>query len=400
MYVRDEEKIDELLIKYVDEIFKGNASQNEIKIKMLDFLSYLNKRNIQLSANLVEGLCRESTNFSNAIDEYFTAAANGGKQGVEKGFITIHRGFKKFCYEEKDDARIVPIVKYRSPSKRISEQEMLSLLKRYRNDDKQALKELIMSNVGLITLVCKKNRAIQRLIAENNIDTADVFQEGVIGLMSAFKKYDETSGYKFSTYAYSVLETEMFRSLNKSANQIKIPEPLRIESYIVEDYIKAFYEKYETYPKVGEISAGTGICEKDIKRIITSTITARIDDPLDSVEQEYGFEDDTLKEMSNEVLLGNLGKVLTDGERDFIYSRMGVEEEPRTLTDIAKSLKVSPQRASEKEKMILRKIKAMPYIEEFSYLCEKPSEFVEDVASFKKKSYKERKKELLKFRSK
>ena len=267
MYVRDEEKIDELLIKYVDEIFKGNASQNEIKIKMLDFLSYLNKRNIQLSANLVEGLCRESTNFSNAIDEYFTAAANGGKQGVEKGFITIHRGFKKFCYEEKDDARIVPIVKYRSPSKRISEQEMLSLLKRYRNDDKQALKELIMSNVGLITLVCKKNRAIQRLIAENNIDTADVFQEGVIGLMSAFKKYDETSGYKFSTYAYSVLETEMFRSLNKSANQIKIPEPLRIESYIVEDYIKDFYEKYETYPKVGEISAGTGICEKDIKRI-------------------------------------------------------------------------------------------------------------------------------------
>ena len=110
MYVRDEEKIDELLIKYVDEIFKGNASQNGIKIKMLDFLSYLNKRNIQLSANLVEGLCRESTNFSNAIDEYFTAAANGGKQGVEKGFITIHRGFKKFCYEEKDDARIVPIV--------------------------------------------------------------------------------------------------------------------------------------------------------------------------------------------------------------------------------------------------------------------------------------------------
>ena len=400
MYVRDEEKIDELLIKYVDEIFKGNASQNEIKIKMLDFLSYLNKRNIQLSANLVEGLCRESTNFSNAIDEYFTAAANGGKQGVEKGFITIHRGFKKFCYEEKDDARIVPIVKYRSPSKRISEQEMLSLLKRYRNDDKQALKELIMSNVGLITLVCKKNRAIQRLIAENNIDTADVFQEGVIGLMSAFKKYDETSGYKFSTYAYSVLETEMFRSLNKSANQIKIPEPLRIESYIVEDYIKAFYEKYETYPKVREISTGTGICEKDIKRIITSTITDRIDDPLNSVEQEYGFEDDMLKKMRNEALLGNLGKVLTDGERDFIYSRMGVEEEPRTLTDIAKSLKVSPQRASEKEKMILRKIKAMPYIEEFSYLCERPSEFLEDVASFKKKSYKERKKELLKFRSK
>lgn len=277
---------------------------------------------------------------------------------------------------------------------------MLSLLKRYRNDDKQALKELIMSNVGLITLVCKKNRAIQRLIAENNIDTADVFQEGVIGLMSAFKKYDETSGYKFSTYAYSVLETEMFRSLNKSANQIKIPEPLRIESYIVEDYIKDFYEKYETYPKVGEISAGTGICEKDIKRIITSTITARIDDPLNSVEKEYCFEDDTLKKMSNEALLKNLSKVLTDGERDFIYSRMGVEEEPRTLTDIAKSLKVSPQRASEKEKMILRKIKAMPYIEEFSYLCERPSEFVENVASFKKKSYKERKKELLKFRSK
>ena len=400
MYVRDEEKIDELLIKHVDELFKGKASQDEIKIKILDFLSYLNERNIQLSANLVEGLCRESTNFSNAIDEYFTEVANSGKQGVEKGFITIHRGFKKFCYEEKDDARIVPIVKYRSPSKRISEQEMLSLLKRYRNDDKQALKELIMSNVGLITLVCKKNRAIQRLIAENNIDTADVFQEGVIGLMSAFKKYDETSGYKFSTYAYSVLETEMFRSLNKSANQIKIPEPLRIESYIVEDYIKDFYEKYETYPKVGEISVGTGICEKDIKRIITSTITARIDDPLDSVEQEYGFEDDMLKKMSNEALLGNLGKVLTDGERDFIYSRMGVEEEPRTLTDIAKSLKVSPQRASEKEKMILRKIKAMPYIEEFSYLCERPSEFLEDVASFKKKSYKERKKELLKFRSK
>ena len=43
-----------------------------------------------------------------------------------------------------------------------------------------------------------------------------------------------------------------------------------------------------------------------------------------------------------------------------------------------------------KEKMILRKIKAMPYIEEFSYLCERPSEFVENVASFKKKSYCDR----------
>lgn len=400
MYVKDEGKIDELLIEYVDEAFKNVTSQEELKRKIFSFISYVKENNILLSANLVEGLCRESSIFSNAIDTYFTDVVKEGKQGVEKGIKTIHRGLKKFCYEEKDDARLKPILNYKNSKRKLSAQEMISLLERYRNNDEQAKEELILDNIGLITLVCKKSKLLRRLIAENDIDMADVFQEGIICLMSALNKYDENSGYKFSTYAYSLLETEIFRALNKNATQIKIPEVLRKESYIVKDYIKNYYENNETYPSLKEISTKTGISEKNIKRIIVSTMTDRLDDCFDEKEQVYTFEDDMLKEMSNESLLEILDQTLTHDERDLIYSRMGVEESPRKLSYIAKSLNVTPQRVSMKEKTVLRKIKAMPYIEEFSYLCERPSEFIEDVNSFKKKSHEERKKELLKFRSK
>ena len=119
----------------------------------------------------------------------------------------------------------------------LSNDEMLELFKRYRNNDTNAKEELINGNLKLVLSILKKytNRC-------ENMD--DLFQVGCVGLIKAIDNFDLEHEVRFSTYAVPMILGEVKRYLRDNST-------LRISRSIKDTAYKALKLKEELTNKLG-----------------------------------------------------------------------------------------------------------------------------------------------------
>ncbi|WP_460292818.1 sigma-70 family RNA polymerase sigma factor [Clostridium tertium] len=127
----------------------------------------------------------------------------------------------------------------------MSNEELVQL---YQNGDNKALDELIENNTGMIKKIANKYNGINR-----ELEFDDLFQNGVLGLMAAAKKYkfDIEKKAKFITYAVFYIDRYMYRSVNgcsskdignnklyNSCTSLNIPIGEEGETRELEDFIE------------------------------------------------------------------------------------------------------------------------------------------------------------------
>ena len=71
------------------------------------------------------------------------------------------------------------------------------------NGDTQVLSDLVRQHIPLVQALCRRFSFCE-----------DAFQQGCIGLVCAIRKFQEDSGYQFSTYAVPVILGEMRRAFS------------------------------------------------------------------------------------------------------------------------------------------------------------------------------------------
>jgi DNA-directed RNA polymerase sigma subunit (sigma70/sigma32) len=76
----------------------------------------------------------------------------------------------------------------------ISTQEEVMLARKIREGDQQALERLTKTNLHFVVSVAKQYQ-------NQGLTLGDLINEGNIGLIVAAKRYDETKGFKFISYA-------------------------------------------------------------------------------------------------------------------------------------------------------------------------------------------------------
>lgn len=79
-------------------------------------------------------------------------------------------------------------------------------------------------------IVAKKSASFNSLIG---LDKDDLYQEGMIGLLSAVYSYDKNRGSSFTTYADLVISRKMYSALRSAGNQKNIP----LHSYVTLDEV-------------------------------------------------------------------------------------------------------------------------------------------------------------------
>ena len=79
------------------------------------------------------------------------------------------------------------------------------------------------SNMMLVYAVFNRHFYMHREYEE------DLIQEGMIGLLKAIEKFDESRGAKFSTYAYTVIRNEMRQYIRRMK---RYPEPVSLDEPI------------------------------------------------------------------------------------------------------------------------------------------------------------------------
>lgn len=118
--------------------------------------------------------------------------------------------------------------------------------------DKKEREKLIIKYVPLVKNIV--GRIAMRL--PDHVDKDDLISVGIIGLMSALEKFDETKKVKFSTYAQFRIRGAV---LDELRSRDDAPRSVRSKETMLKDALEVLSKKFERHPADEEISNYLGI---------------------------------------------------------------------------------------------------------------------------------------------
>ena len=208
---------------------------------------------------------------------------------------------------------------------------------------------MIEENIGLVHSIAKR-------FTGRGVDYEDLFQSGCIGLIKAVDHFDESKGFKFSTYAVPVIMGEI-RRLFRDGGAIKVSRSLKEKSVRAQVLKERFAKKELREPTVGELSQMLG-CDINETAEILNVINPMLS--LNSFgedgDENMDIPVDEQDEMFDRLSLSQVMETLSSREKELIDYRYF---KGQTQSVTAKALGVSQVQVSRKEKEILKKLRRL-----------------------------------------
>ena len=185
----------------------------------------------------------------------------------------------------------------------------------------------------------------------------DLYQVGIIGLIEAYNKFDDSYNVKFSTYAYKYILGEM-KKLVREDKGIKVSRNLTKLNYQIEKAKIILYQKLYREPNVYELSEFLEIDEQEIieaQKVIN--ILQSIDEPVNNEGKEMTLHDmvsDNSMDLDTLIALKEELNNLTPFEKEIINKRY---MEDLSQSEVANLLGLTQVKVSREEAKIKKKIK-------------------------------------------
>ena len=211
--------------------------------------------------------------------------------------------------------------------------------------------------IGIENIIEKNEYLVYSIINKYcyYFDKDDLYQVGMIGLINAYKNFDDSKNTKFSSYAYFYILGEVKKYIRES-NFLKISkEFVKLNASIVKarEYLT---QKLGYIPSDNDISL---FLEIDIKQIEEAELANNLITSLDKEDEEdadiynfYGYEEKSYKE---ELLdLKDAISNLSEFDRKIIEKRYN---EGLTQSEISKQMGINQVKVSRAEKDILVRLR-------------------------------------------
>lgn len=129
----------------------------------------------------------------------------------------------------------------------LSADDEAELARRIRQGDQEALDKLTRSNLRFVVSVAKQYQ-------NQGLSLSDLINEGNVGLMKAAKRFDETRGFKFISYAVWWIRQSILQAIVEYSRIVRLPLN-KVGSYnkVNEAYL-SFVQEFEREPTHEELA--------------------------------------------------------------------------------------------------------------------------------------------------
>lgn len=204
--------------------------------------------------------------------------------------------------------------------------------------------ELIKQNLGLVHSCAKK-------FIGRGIDYDDLYSTGCVGLIKAIDNFDETLGYKLSTYAVPVILGEIKR-LFRDGGMIKVSRSLKELSIKASKIADEYKKEHSNDIPISLLAEKLGVDSFKASEALTlstpvMSLTAHTEDGEKTLDiPTVSIEDNIIEKMSLRDILSSLD----DYDRELITLRYFKH---KTQSQTAEVMGTTQVQISRKEKKIL-----------------------------------------------
>jgi RNA polymerase primary sigma factor len=215
-------------------------------------------------------------------------------------------------------------------------------------------------------------------------DLMDLVQQGNIGMIDAFRKFDPSLGYKFSTFATWHINQALSLWLYERVGTVRVPTHRWRDAKRIEVFVTSFIAEHGRAPQTEEIAEAMGKTVKKIGEIQAAHTLTQVGSLDRPVTDEDGSA--TVGELASDpaaltpeqlavrdalrgLFSSAFERILDGRERRVLQLRFGMEDDvPRTLDWIGRRMNITRERVRQIEARALNKLRRDEEIKQMIHL--------------------------------
>ncbi len=245
----------------------------------------------------------------------------------------------------------------------LTPEEEVDLAQRIKEGDQVALEKLTKANLRFVVSVAKQYQ-------NGTMPLNDLINEGNLGLVKAAKKFDETRGFKFISYAVWWIRQSIMQALAEQSRMVRLPLNKISSLSKINQAVAAMEQEYEREPTAEELAEFLDVTVDEIKNTMSSSSKqVSVDAPFnegetsslldvlengeaDKADENLVYSDSLSKEIDR------LLSTLSEKERIVIRQFFGLGEEAKlSLEEIGNNLGITRERVRQIKEKALNKLR-------------------------------------------
>ena len=244
----------------------------------------------------------------------------------------------------------------------ISAEEEVELARRIKSNDQIALEKLVTANLRFVVSVSKQYQ-------NQGLSLPDLINEGNLGLIKAAKRFDETRGFKFISYAVWWIRQSILQALSEQARIVRLPLNKIGSLNKINRSLSKLEQRLEREPSALEIAEDLDISINDVKQALANKgRPVSMDAPLredddnslydvlkstDSPKPDFKLMNESLQQEVDRAL-----GTLTLREKELLRLYYGLENTvPHTLEEIGIKFDLTRERVRQIKEKAIRRLK-------------------------------------------
>ncbi|MEI6884415.1 MAG: RNA polymerase sigma factor RpoD/SigA [Bacteroidota bacterium] len=244
----------------------------------------------------------------------------------------------------------------------ITAEEEVNLAQRIKQGDQWALEKLCKANLRFVVSVAKQYQ-------NQGLSLPDMINEGNVGLIKAARRFDETRGFKFISYAVWWIRQSILQALAEQSRIVRLPLNQVGTIGKISKATSKLEQLYERPPSLDELAREMELPENKVADTLRlSTRMVSMDAPIDQDEETRlldvfvaedtpDTDDGLIRESLSKEIQRSLS-ALTEKEREIVNMFYGIGyPHSYTLEEIGSMFDLTRERVRQIKEKAIRRLK-------------------------------------------